>query len=257
MFGWIRAVALLAAVAALGSCGPGGGHPPGLPPQFGDADPHPWRGRVPADNQVHGIDVSRWQGHVDWYGVSSGGVSFAWIKATEGADVADPMFPAHWEGARRAGLPRGAYHFYYFCRTAQEQAAWFIRNVPAERGALPPVLDIEWTHSRTCPGRPAPEVVRAEAETFLDILTHHYGQRPMVYTTVDFFRDNEMWRIRGAEFWLRSVAGHPSHVYPGHDWAFWQYTGTGLARGVSGEVDLNTFAGSRQQWNRWLAQRSL
>lgn len=253
---WFRGLAVIALAVIVAACG-GGQHPQGIPPQFGDADPHPWFGRTPAGYEVHGIDVSRWQGNIDWQGVRSGGVSFAWIKATEGGDVADPMFRANWAGAARAGLPRGAYHYYYFCRTAQEQAAWFIQNVPAERGALPPVLDMEWTHtSRTCPGRPAPEWIRAEAQTFMAILTQHYGTRPVVYTTVDFFRENEMWRLNGVEFWLRSVAGHPDQVYPGHDWTFWQYTGTGLARGVSGEVDLNAFGGSRKQWARWLARRS-
>ncbi len=246
--------AIAIVLAVLTACGGGrGDHPYGIPSQFGDSAPVTWRGHVPAKYDVHGIDVSRYQGQIDWPRVAGSGVSFAYIKATEGGDVADPMFASHWTGAAQAGLPRGAYHFYYFCRTGAEQAAWFIHNVPAQSGALPPVLDIEWTRSRNCPQRPGPEEVRTEAANFLAILTQYYGQRPLIYTTVDFWQDNEMWRLKGYEFWLRSVAGHPGYTYDGHRWTLWQYSGTGLVSGISGEVDLNAFEGGPAEWNRWLA----
>lgn len=221
-------------------------------PEFGDTKPHPWDGRAPSAYPVHGIDVSRWQGAIDWSAVRAAGVAFAYIKATEGGDHADPSFPDNWQGAARAGLPRGAYHFYYFCRPAEEQARWFIQNVPRDPAALPPVLDLEWNHrSRTCTYRPAPAIVRAEAGRFLDILTAHYGQRPVVYTTLDFYRETGIGTLPGTEFWLRSVAGHPSTVYPGQRWTFWQYTGTGLVPGIRGPVDINVHAGSVGDWTRW------
>ena len=85
------------------------------------------------------------------------GASFAFIKATEGGDVLDPRFAGNWAAARRAGLPRGAYHFFYFCRPAIEQARWFIAHVPKDPSALPPVLDVEWNHlSPTCRRRRSP-----------------------------------------------------------------------------------------------------
>ena len=91
-----------------------------------------------------------------------------------------------------------------------------MNHVPRDRAALPPVLDLEWTHrSRTCHRFPDPETVRAEARAFLQLLTGYYGKRPLIYTTVDFYRDNELWKLDGHHFWLRSVAGHPSDVYPG------------------------------------------
>ncbi len=248
-------------VAALLLVACGGGDTPryvqGIPAQFSDADPHPWpRARAPTDHEIHGVDVSRFQGKIDWPRAAEAGVSFAFLKATEGGDRLDPSFKDNWRGARRAGIPRGAYHFYYFCRPADEQAAWFIRNVPAESGALPPVLDMEWNHlSPTCQLRPDPETVRSEAAIFLRALTRTYGQRPIIYTTVDFWERNQMWRLKGYEFWVRSVAAHPSDRYEGHSWVFWQYTGTGLAPGFAGKVDLNAFHGTRAQWAAWLEQR--
>ncbi|WP_050519507.1 GH25 family lysozyme [Pseudorhodobacter antarcticus] len=226
-------------------------------PRFGDTDPHPWDGRDPSKYAVHGIDASRWQGDIDWRAAQANGVSFAFFKATEGGDIVDPAFEAYWDGAGRAGVPRAAYHFFYFCRPAIEQARWFIKNVPRSKGALPPVLDMEWNaHSPTCTRRPDAAHVRAEAKIFMDALERHYGQRPVIYTTVDFFADNQMGRIGNVDFWLRSVAGHPSTVYPGQNWTFWQYSGTGLVPGITGKVDLNVFAGSRAEWRDWVARRA-
>lgn len=236
---------------------PGGGgstYISGTVPDLGDSRPHQWRNGHPYNHHVHGIDISRWQGAIDWGRVRAAGVSFAFIKATEGGDHSDPAFPRYWREAAAARLPRGAYHYYYFCRSGAEQAQWFIRNVPREIGSLPPVLDLEWTNSRTCPQRPGPAEVKREASVFLDIVGRHYGQRPIVYTTVDFYRDNRLGDLR-AEFWLRSVADHPQMTYPGQNWAFWQYTGTGTVPGIAGDVDLNAFAGSSSDWARWLSTR--
>ena len=227
--------------------------PPVARPNFGDADPADFGGNGPEDHAVHGIDVSRFQGPIDWRQARAHGVSFAFIKATEGGDLADPMFRDHWRGAGRAGVPRGAYHFFYHCRPAAEQAEFFIRNVP-RGGTLPPVLDMEWTpFSPTCTIRRAPEVIRAEAKVFLDIVEAHYGRRPIIYSTVDFYQENQMWRVGSYPFWLRSVAAHPDEVYGGRHWSFWQYTSTGLIPGVEGEVDINVFDGSPAQWAAFVA----
>lgn len=222
-------------------------------PRFADADPHDNIGQLPSYYPVHGVDVSRYQGDIDWRQVRAAGISFAYIKATEGGDVADPMFHSYRMGAAAAGVRQGAYHFYYFCRSAREQADWFMRNVPRDRNALPPVLDMEWNHkSRTCPSRPSAAQVRAEATVFLDLLEQHYGRRPLVYTTPDFYHENGLARLPRTQFWLRSVAAHPSERYIGEGWSFWQYTGTGIVPGIKRPVDINAFAGSVSQWNTWI-----
>lgn len=221
-------------------------------PRFADNDPVDWGKRAPSKLPVHGIDVSKWQDDIDWTRARKSGVAFAFIKATEGGDLLDPKFRDHWAGAGRAGVRRGAYHFFYFCRPAEEQARWFIRNVPKAPRDLPHVLDMEWNpHSPTCTLRPDGAKVRAEARKFLDILERHYGKRPIIYTTVDFYRDTGIGRLKGTQFWLRSVAGHPREVYGGARWTFWQYTGTGKVPGVPGPVDINVFAGSPKTWLRW------
>ena len=227
-------------------------------PAFGDADPADWGARGPGAYPVHGIDVSKYQGPIDWPTARASGVNFAFIKATEGGDRLDSGFAGHWRGAREAGVMRGAYHFYYFCTPAEVQARWFIANVPKERGMLPPVVDLEWNpQSPTCTYRPPPAVVRAEARTFMDILERHYGQRPIIYTDPGFFARNELIRFAGEEVWLRSTAAHPTDRYGVSGWTFWQYSATGLVPGIAGEVDVNAFGGSPADWAAWVRARAI
>ena len=222
-------------------------------PRFGDNDPHEWRGRSPVNYEVHGTDVSKYQKSVDWRQAKASGISFAFIKATEGGDRVDERFADHWRGARAHGVPRAAYHFYYFCRPASEQAEWFIRNVPRERGALPPVLDMEWNpQSPSCKLRPDAATVRSEMRIWLTMVEKHFGKKPIIYTSIDFFDDNGLSGFRGYPYWLRSVAGHPTERYGDHPFVFWQYTGTGIVPGIEGNADINVFNGSQAAWRKWL-----
>ncbi|MET0312979.1 MAG: GH25 family lysozyme, partial [Hansschlegelia sp.] len=142
-----------------------------LSPGVGISSPLTGIVTTPADHPIQGIDVSKFQGPVDWASVRGAGVSFAYIKATEGGDRVDDRFAENWTAARAAGVPRGAYHFYYFCRTGAEQAAWFIRNVPVDPNALPVVLDMEWNHlSPSCKRRPDVAEVHREMSVFLRMI---------------------------------------------------------------------------------------
>lgn len=204
---------------------------------------------------VHGIDVSKYQGTIDWQQVRAAGVSFAFIKATEGGDLLDSRFRENWEGARRAGIPRGAYHFTYWCRPMAEQIEWFKRNVPVEPDALPPVLDVEWNfQSPTCPRRVPVPLAQSKMREFLHAMERHYGKKPIIYADIKFHRE-VLANGEFAEytFWVRSVAAVPHERYPGRRWAFWQITATGRVAGISTPVDRNVFAGSHHQWQQ-LAQ---
>ncbi len=219
--------------------------------RFRDAHPINFGSASPRNHAVHGVDVSRWQGDIDWSRLRTQGANFAYIKATDGGDHVDPMFRTNWKRAKEAGLKRGAYHFFYWCRTAGEQAEWFIRNVPRDPDALPPVIDVEWNGESRCKKRPSPEKVREKMQVFMDMLERHYGKRPVIYTAPDFYEDNLQGAFQAYPFWLRSVAAHPSKVYPGRKWVFWQYSGSGLSHGVKGRIDLNVFRSTEEQWHRW------
>lgn len=256
---WI-AILVTAFVAActsgslnLDDLSPQSGSGTGRAPRFADNDPHDWADRAPWTYAVHGTDVAKYQNRVDWPKAKASGIAFAFIKATEGGDRVDERFLENWNATRLHGIPRSAYHFYYFCRPAIEQAQWFIRNVPREASSLPHVLDMEWNpQSPTCKLRPDAATVRSEMRIFLEALTRHYGKKPIIYTSIDFWEDNGLDRFRGYDWWLRSVSAHPHERYGRRNFRFWQYTGTGVVPGIEGDADINVFNGSRAEWKAWL-----
>ncbi|MGA2637254.1 GH25 family lysozyme [Methylocella sp.] len=213
-------------------------------------DPFP----SPADYEVHGIDVSKYQGDIDWDSVRASGVQFAWIKATEGGDRVDEKFAQNWASAKAAGIPRGAYHFAYWCRPAEEQAAWFTRNVPNDPDALPPVLDVEWNgQSKTCPKKLPREEAIAQMKVILAAMEQAYGKRPVIYTAIDFHRDVMQGEFNDYAIWVRSVKCNPALKYGDRKWRFWQHTAEGRVAGIKGNVDRNAFNGSAKDWQVWLA----
>jgi lysozyme len=224
--------------------------------RFGDAKPINFGKVAPRHFAVHGVDVSRWQTNIDWATLRTQGANFAYIKATDGGDHLDPMFKTNWRQAKEAGIRHGAYHFFYWCRSASEQADWFIRNVPRDPDALPPVIDVEYNHLSNCKMRLSTARVLEKMQVFMDRLERHYGQRPVIYTAPDFYKDHLRGQFRDYPFWLRSVAAHPSKVYPDRKWVFWQYSGSGLSQGVKGKIDLNVFNGSEEGWHNWLSRNT-
>ncbi len=203
-----------------------------------------------------GIDVSRYQGTINWTSVRNAGIQFAFIKSTEGGLHLDPRFHENWAGARAAGVPRGAYHFVFWCRSAEEQAAWFRANVPADPDALPPVLDVEWNgHSRLCPVNLPRAQAQEKIRIMLRAMEEHTGKRPIIYTDINFHRDvfEGTTEFNTYPFWLRSVAAEPQERYVNRRWTFWQYTATGRVPGIRGNVDRNVFYGTTAEWRTFLA----
>jgi lysozyme len=205
---------------------------------------------------VQGIDVSKYQLEIDWREVKRAGTRFAFIKATEGGDHLDVSFRDNWEGAKEAGVPRGAYHFVFWCRPAKDQIRWFIRNVPKEADALPPVLDVEWNHLSRCP-RTTPEKARAKMREMLRAFEAHYGKKPIIYTDITFHEDvlEGTREFDDYPFWIRSVAAKPHVRYENRPWEFWQFTATGRVPGIRGDVDRNAFYGTEKQFSDWMAGR--
>jgi lysozyme len=219
---------------------------------IGDARPHPGVDRARA-LPIHGIDVSKWQGRIDWASVRDAGTQFAFIKATEGGDHFDERFLENWHGAKRAGVPRGAYHFMFWCRPAEQQAAWFKRIVPADPGAMPPVLDVEWNgESRLCPGKIPRDKALAMIRTMLHEMEAHTGKRPIIYTDITFHQDILEGELLDYPHWVRSTAAEPHARYRDRHWTMWQYTTTGRVPGIKGAVDRNAFYGSEAEWMAFL-----
>ena len=200
---------------------------------------------------VIGIDVSNHQGDIDWPALARTDISFAYLKATEGGDFHDRRFQANWDGARNAGLPRGAYHFFTQCRSGADQARNFIGLVPREPGTLPPVLDLE--DMGNC--RSGPQVVNLiqEIVTALSMLEAHYGRRPLLYVTSEFDAAYLWGQFMTETFWARSLVLPPQ--FRSEQWLIWQYHDRGRRAGVNGPVDLNAFRGSKREFDAFIAGR--
>lgn len=236
------------ALAVLGGCVAMEGNYP----LKGDSRPHP--GVAAAHRYaVQGIDISRWQGDIDWAAVKGAGTRFVYMKATEGGDHVDPAFQRNWDAARRAGVRRGAYHFVYWCRPAHEQAIWFKQQIPNDPDALPPVLDVEWNgHSKTCPQKIDRALALEKIQLMLTELEQLTGKKPVIYTDITFHKDVLEGQFNDYPYWIRSTAALPETRYANRPWAFWQFTTTGRVPGIRGDVDRNAFFGSEEQFIGWI-----
>jgi lysozyme len=204
---------------------------------------------APFLHEVVGVDVSNHQGAIDWQALATSGIGFAYVKATEGESFRDLSFARNWSEAARAGIPRGAYHFFTRCRSADAQAQNFIAAVPNDPAALPPVVDAE--HMGPCADGAMIEDVATELWRFLYLVEQHYGRRPVVYTTAEFDAAMLEGRLTGERFWVRSLVLPPD--FRTDQWVIWQYHNRGRRPGIAGSVDLDVFRGTRADFRRFAA----
>lgn len=199
---------------------------------------------------VRGIDVSHHQGDINWLMVKGDGVQFAFIKATEGGDQQDKKFQENWNGAKTAGIKRGAYHFFTFCRPGLDQAKNFLSMVPRGEAELPPVLDLEF--GGNCRREPSAQEIGSEIKNFLVAIRPLFSGRPILYVTPEFF-DRYLANDRSSfpehVLWLRNVWHEPSQAVC-EKWSFWQFANRAWVDGITKPVDLNVFCGSQDFFSR-------
>lgn len=194
---------------------------------------------------VRGVDVSSFQGEIDWPVLVDQDVDFAFIKATEGSGYVDERFFANWQGAVETGIPVGAYHFFSYDSPGETQAENFIAAVPRLAGGLPPVVDVEFygDYGKNPPSR---EHVRALLTPMLTRLEQHYGAKPVLYATqraYSLFLEGE---YEDYPLWLRNVYYKPRGV----EWTFWQYSDKERLKGYLGKetyIDCNVFYGTMEE----------
>jgi len=191
--------------------------------------------------RLTGIDVSHYQGHVDWQAVSAAGCAFAFAKATEGTGVTDPYFAANWAGMKAAGLARGAYHFFRPAEDAKQQAAHFLSTVQLAPGDLPPVLDVETNDGV------ANSAIVSGVQLWLEAVEPVAGVTPIIYTAASFWNAHLNDQFGAYPLWIAHYtnAPAPSPLPAGWaDWAFWQYSQSLHIGGVNGAADHNYFNGA-------------
>ena len=200
-----------------------------------------------AQAQLNGIDVSSYQGTVNWSSVKSAGNSFGFCKATEGTTYTDAYLSKNWAGMKSAGLVRGAYHYGHPSISATAQAQYFVTAVKNAGGfasgtnSLQLVLDLEDSD-----GLPAP-AVWSWVQSFLAEIKTLTGRPGIIYVSPSFWENNvgnpdnnlncPLWI---ANYGVSSPTVPPAWPY----WTFWQYSDSGSVSGVSGAVDFDYFNGS-------------
>lgn len=191
-------------------------------------------GVEPSDAAVLGIDVSHHSGKVDWQAVRAAGYRFAYVKASEGVDAADPMFASHWQALRDAGMPRGAYHFYVTEDDPQEQARFFASRLGDDPGTLPPAVDVELLGHGTTGDLTATLLV------FLRTLEAAVGVRPIVYTASGFWDANYSPEFSAYPLWMAEYGVDlPRVPFGWTSWLFWQRQADQAVDGVESGADVN------------------
>ena len=199
---------------------------------------------MPCNYEVHGIDISHYQGKIDWELLTHNReaqfpIHFIFLKATEGGDHGDDTFTQNFGQARKYGFIRGAYH-YFIPTDARKQADFFIRTVQLAKGDLPPVLDVETT------GKQSPQELKTAVKTWLDRVEAHYGVKPILYTSYKFKKRYLSDSIFNAyPYWIAHY--YVDSVRYEGKWHFWQHTDVGTVPGIEEEVDLNVFNGTMEE----------
>ncbi|WP_434729983.1 glycoside hydrolase family 25 protein [Rhizobium binae] len=199
---------------------------------------------------IQGIDVSHHQGDIDWETVAAQrNVRFAIMKATEGGDHKDSRFAENWQRAGDAGMVRGAYHFFTFCRPGRDQAQNVLATVPKTPGTLPIAVDLEFVGN--CDKVPTVEEMTTEVNAFFTELKSTFPEKPIFYVTQEFFdqylKGNET-RFPEHYLWLRSVFKEPTQEGCGR-WSIWQFADNGTVNGIQGAVDLNALCSSETDFS--------
>lgn len=181
-----------------------------------------------------GFDVSEAQGRIDWWAVKANPeVSFAYARATIGADRRDAAFAANWRGMFAVAMPRGAIHIFSLCQLAADQAGNFVRTVPAEADELPPALDLDFNPA--CAARPERNVVLGEIRRFVVGVEGAMG-KPVVLRVSHAFEAK--YRISEAiprPLWSVQALFPPD--YFDKPWAMWQSSSFRRIEGVPRAVN--------------------
>ena len=185
-----------------------------------------------------GIDVSHYQGNINWEVVArETKISYAYLKATEGASLVDDTYRKNILGAKKAGIKVGSYHFYRPNVSVDEQFNNMTQNVLQDEQDLLPIIDIE--HA----GKVSESQFIADLSLFLDKITKYYGRKPMLYTFHNFYNRYLSGRFPGYHWMIARYKEDEPTLDDGQNYIMWQYTCKGNIPGIKGNVDKSMIMG--------------
>jgi lysozyme len=190
---------------------------------------------------VQGVDVSHYDGTIDWSQVKAAGITFGYAKATESTDFQDPTFQANWTGMQQAGIIRGAYHFFHPEVDAASQAQYVVSFVGAlGPNDLPIVCDLEEENGVSDAD------TLADAITFLQDVTSMTGKTAILYVSPDFL--SSYAGLGGFPLWVANYSvSCPDVPSPWTTYTMWQSSASGTVSGIPDACDLDSFNGTVSQ----------
>jgi GH25 family lysozyme M1 (1,4-beta-N-acetylmuramidase) len=205
--------------------------------------------------RVPGIDVSHWQGTINWSSVAAAGKQFVFTKATEGTDYVDPTVAANTSGARAAGLLAGVYHFAHpDTNTASAEAQHFLSAAAnyLKSGFMRPVLDLE-------DGASIGKVALSQwvVEWCDTVKAAIGGFDPIIYCNTNYASNFLDANVLGRPLWIanwstllgdpNTTGQPPTGIFGVDAWSYWQHSSTGSVSGIGGNVDLDVFNGDHDE----------
>lgn len=185
-------------------------------------------------SNIKGIDVSKWQGDIDWPKVKASGIKFAMIRASYGKKSVDPKFHCNITEAQKAGIDVGAYHYCYAKNIdeAKIEARHFINTIKPYKLTYPAALDLEDASQAGLSKKLLTDI----AITFMEIVKEA-GYYPILYTSKNWLENKlDYNRLKGYDIWLAQWGEKPT--WKG-DFGMWQYTSSGKVNGIKGDVGLD------------------
>ncbi|MCY7295014.1 glycoside hydrolase family 25 protein [Alteromonas sp. a30] len=185
------------------------------------------------EKPLHGIDVSHFQGEIDFLEVEKSGVHFVYLKATEGTRFVDPTYMKHIEAIKQTQLQHGAYHFFQPSLDAKQQAEFFVKTIKQQSHLLPPMLDVEVSQGMSS------DAIKAGVKVWLDYVQAELKCRPILYSYGDFWRDNLGTEFTQYKFWLAEYSKTLKKPDSLSNVNLWQYSDKGRIPGIEGKVDMD------------------
>lgn len=197
---------------------------------------------------LHGIDVSNWQGDINWSEVRNANYRFAAIKATEGTNISDSTFYRNWSGAQKVGMIRLAYHFFRPEYDGYSQAR-HLHSTLRDNGRITNhdgiMLDLE-----AIDGTSDVMIIR-RAEQFVMTCRKEIDKQVVLYTGPGYWQQLGQPNsaiLKTCPLWVASWGSIVAPLLPNlAPPAFWQYASTGIVPGITSQVDLDLFLGNMHQ----------
>lgn len=188
---------------------------------------------------VYGIDVSKYQGAIDWDRVRSYGphpLKFMYAKASQGVTIRDDFYRRNMAEARRQGILVGSYHYFSSGGTGREQCDYFMETMEGIHQDLIPVVDVE-----ECSKSWGALTLRRNLRDFINRMEQEYGVKPIIYTGVFFYNLYLSEEFKDCKLFLARYSDIEPMPNDGADWVIWQFTERGEVDGIrhNNKVDVD------------------